>query len=109
MNTRFPNVSEVCVPGFRARGLRPRPGMTSLHFKTLQTDPLPIGSNSRIVMEAPSKAEPVEPNASGVPESAPLDRQAIGAALGRMGLRRPGERLDCRPLDGGVSSEIWLV
>src|SRR4051794_23996101 len=60
-------------------------------------------------MEASSEAEPVEPNAAGMLESAPLDRQAIGAALGRMGLRRPGERLDCRPLDGGVSSEIWLV
>src|SRR4051794_9525767 len=60
-------------------------------------------------MEASSEAEPVEPNAAGMLESAPLDRQAIGAALGRMGLRRPGERLDCRPLEGGVSSEIWLV
>ena len=26
-----------------------------------------------------------------------------------MGLRRPGEIPLCRPLDGGVSSEIWLV
>ena len=60
-------------------------------------------------MEASSEAEPVAPNAAGLLESAPLDRQAIGAALGRMGLRRPGELLECRPLDGGVSSEIWLV
>ena len=60
-------------------------------------------------MEASSEAEPVEPNAVGTLESAPLDRQTIGAALDRMGLRRPGERLECRPLDGGVSSEIWLV
>ena len=60
-------------------------------------------------MEASSEAEPVEPNAVGTLESAPLDRQTIRAALDRMGLRRPGERLECRPLDGGVSSEIWLV
>ena len=44
-------------------------------------------------MEASSEAEPVEPNAVGTLESAPLDRQTIGAALDRMGLRRPGERL----------------
>ena len=33
MNTGFSEVFGVCVHGFRARGLRPRPGMTRLHFK----------------------------------------------------------------------------
>jgi aminoglycoside phosphotransferase (APT) family kinase protein len=57
-------------------------------------------------MELPSDPEPAEP----VPiSSALLDRQTIEAELDRMGLRGPGERAYCRPLDGGVSSEIWLV
>jgi aminoglycoside phosphotransferase (APT) family kinase protein len=55
------------------------------------------------------EAESAEPIAAGILEDAPLDRQAIAAALDRMGLRQPGERFACRPLDGGVSSEIWLV
>ena len=47
-------------------------------------------------METPAEAQPAAP-------------QAIAAALDRMGLRRPGEALRIKPLDGGVSSEIWLV
>src|SRR5262249_3078198 len=38
-----------------------------------------------------------------------LDDNAIAAALLRMGLIRSGERPRCRPLEGGVSSDIWLV
>jgi hypothetical protein len=33
MNTSFPEAFEDCAPGFRARALRPRPGMTMLHFE----------------------------------------------------------------------------
>ncbi len=47
-------------------------------------------------METPSEAQPAEP-------------AAIAAALDRMGLIGPGETPRFRPLDGGVSSEIWLV
>lgn len=53
--------------------------------------------------------ESAEPTAVGSDGAAPLNRQTIGAALDRMGLRRPGETMQCRPLDGGVSSEIWRV
>jgi aminoglycoside phosphotransferase (APT) family kinase protein len=38
-----------------------------------------------------------------------LDEQVIGAALFRMGLIGDGEHPRCRPLEGGVSSDIWLV
>ena len=38
-----------------------------------------------------------------------LDAARIAEALSRMGLIGPGERLRCRPLPGGVSSDIWLV
>jgi aminoglycoside phosphotransferase (APT) family kinase protein len=41
--------------------------------------------------------------------AAPLDEAAIVAALQRMGLIGTNERPRCRPLDGGVSSEIWLI
>ena len=48
-----------------------------------------------------------------MPDTAPppqaLDANAIGAALLSMGLIAPGERPRCRPLEGGVSSDIWLV
>ena len=33
MNTSFPKAFEDCAPGFRARALRPRPGMTMLQFE----------------------------------------------------------------------------
>jgi hypothetical protein len=33
MNTGFSKAFGACVPGFRARGLCPRPGMTMLQFK----------------------------------------------------------------------------
>src|SRR4051812_25574180 len=33
MNTSFSKAFGACVPGFRARGLCPRPGMTMLQFK----------------------------------------------------------------------------
>jgi hypothetical protein len=36
MNTSFSGDFEDCVPVFRARGLRPRPGMTRLQFKLTQ-------------------------------------------------------------------------
>jgi aminoglycoside phosphotransferase (APT) family kinase protein len=42
-------------------------------------------------------------------EAQPADLAAIAAALGRIGLLGPGETPRLRPLDGGVSSEIWLV
>jgi aminoglycoside phosphotransferase (APT) family kinase protein len=38
-----------------------------------------------------------------------LDDNAIIAALLRMRLIEPGERPCCRPLEGGVSSDIWLI
>jgi aminoglycoside phosphotransferase (APT) family kinase protein len=60
-------------------------------------------SNRRIIMESLSESAPVEPT------EAALDPQTIAASLDRMGLRRPGETPLCQPLDGGVSSEIWLV
>jgi aminoglycoside phosphotransferase (APT) family kinase protein len=40
---------------------------------------------------------------------APLDETAIAAALQRMGVVGVHARPRCRPLDGGVSSEIWLI
>jgi aminoglycoside phosphotransferase (APT) family kinase protein len=43
------------------------------------------------------------------PLSQTLDDNAIAAALLRIGLIGPGERPRCRPLEGGVSSDIWLV
>jgi aminoglycoside phosphotransferase (APT) family kinase protein len=43
------------------------------------------------------------------PLSQTLDDNAIAAALLRIGLIRANERPDCRPLEGGVSSDIWLV
>jgi aminoglycoside phosphotransferase (APT) family kinase protein len=43
------------------------------------------------------------------PLSQTLDDNAIAAALLRIGLTSPGERPRCRPLEGGVSSDIWLV
>src|SRR4051812_14197270 len=58
---------------------------------------------------SPIKPEPAEPIAIGADADPPLDRQTIAAALDRMGLCKPGERFACRLLDGGVSSEIWLV
>ena len=38
-----------------------------------------------------------------------LTEAAIAAVLARMGVLRQGERPRCRPLEGGVSSDIWLV
>src|SRR5438132_2107581 len=38
-----------------------------------------------------------------------LDESAIAEALLRMRILRPGERPRCQPLEGGVSSDIWLV
>jgi aminoglycoside phosphotransferase (APT) family kinase protein len=38
-----------------------------------------------------------------------LTEGEIGAVLGRMGLIKPGDKLACIPLDGGVSSDIWRV
>src|SRR6266516_3647522 len=43
------------------------------------------------------------------PRANPLTEGEIRAVLGRMGLARPGDRLVCVPLDGGVSSDIWRV
>jgi aminoglycoside phosphotransferase (APT) family kinase protein len=39
----------------------------------------------------------------------PLDEAAVGAALLRMGAIGAGERWRCRPLPGGVSSDIRLI
>src|ERR1044071_5543645 len=38
-----------------------------------------------------------------------LDANAIAESLRRIGVIAPGERPPCRPLEGGVSSDIWLV
>jgi aminoglycoside phosphotransferase (APT) family kinase protein len=38
-----------------------------------------------------------------------LDESAIAEALARMGILGPGERPRCQPLEGGVSSDIWLI
>ncbi|HEV8677998.1 MAG TPA: phosphotransferase [Stellaceae bacterium] len=62
--------------------------------------------------EPPTQTE--RPDASmaapGTPgDAAPLDETAIAASLARMGLIGSADRPLCRPLDGGVSSEIWLV
>ncbi len=43
------------------------------------------------------------------PPAQRLDDNAIAASLLRMGLIGRGERPFCRPLEGGVSSEIWLI
>jgi aminoglycoside phosphotransferase (APT) family kinase protein len=44
----------------------------------------------------------------GAPAEA-LDESSIAMALRRMGIAGEGERLRCRPLKGGVSSDIWLI
>jgi aminoglycoside phosphotransferase (APT) family kinase protein len=62
--------------------------------------------------EPPSEpAEPAIPRAAAPDpvNAGPLDRQTIAAALDRMNLLGPGETPRVRPLEGGVSSEIWLV
>src|SRR5437868_2966002 len=38
-----------------------------------------------------------------------LDENAIAEALLRMRILNPGERPRCQPLEGGVSSDIWLI
>src|SRR5260221_636480 len=43
------------------------------------------------------------------PPAQRLDDNAIAASLLRMGLIGRGERPFCRPLEGGFSSEIWLI
>ncbi|HEX3861865.1 MAG TPA: aminoglycoside phosphotransferase family protein [Stellaceae bacterium] len=43
------------------------------------------------------------------PQTTPLDEGQIATSLAYMGLIGPHERPHCRPLEGGVSSEIWLV
>jgi aminoglycoside phosphotransferase (APT) family kinase protein len=42
-------------------------------------------------------------------QSGPLDEKTIAAALRRLGIVGAADPVRCRPLDGGVSSEIWLV
>jgi aminoglycoside phosphotransferase (APT) family kinase protein len=66
-------------------------------------------SGNPVVMPLPPEPKPVAPSGEGGARAAPLDAATIAAALARMRLRRPGERFVYRPLDGGVSSEIWLV
>jgi hypothetical protein len=39
----------------------------------------------------------------------PLTEEDIGAVLGRMGLLAPGDKPVCVPLEGEISSDIWLV
>jgi aminoglycoside phosphotransferase (APT) family kinase protein len=39
----------------------------------------------------------------------PLDERLIAASLVRMGIIGSQERPRCQPLEGGVSSEIWLI
>jgi aminoglycoside phosphotransferase (APT) family kinase protein len=60
-------------------------------------------------MPSSSVSEPAAPPPVKTGGAAALDQAAIAASLDRMGLRRPGEEFACRPLEGGVSSEIWLV
>ncbi len=53
----------------------------------------------------PRAAEPSRP-----PEPViPLGQAEIAASLKRMGVIGSHEQPHCRPLDGGVSSEIWLI
>jgi aminoglycoside phosphotransferase (APT) family kinase protein len=59
--------------------------------------------NDRIMTDA--SVPPQAPNGP-LPD---LTEAAVTAALVRMGVLREGERPRCRPLEGGVSSDIWLV
>src|SRR5579884_3222042 len=55
-------------------------------------------------------AEPVpQLQRQASPQIDPLDEGTIAAALARMGVIGSNERVRARPLEGGVSSEIWLV
>lgn len=49
------------------------------------------------------------PGGRTLPPAEPLDERAIAAALERMGIIGSHDRPRCQPLEGGVSSEIWLV
>src|SRR5260370_25382593 len=37
------------------------------------------------------------------------DETLIADALARIGILGPGERPRCQPLEGGVSSDLWLI
>lgn len=52
---------------------------------------------------------PPPPAAATAPATEPLDEAQIAAALVGMGIIGSQDRPHCRPLEGGVSSEIWLV
>src|ERR1700726_429945 len=43
------------------------------------------------------------------PRANPLTEGEIGAVLGRIGLLASDDRFRCVPLDGGVSSDVWLI
>jgi aminoglycoside phosphotransferase (APT) family kinase protein len=65
------------------------------------SEPEPLGEFPPDAVPPPAAppARPIEP----------LDQAMIAAALQRMGLIGSHETPRCRPLEGGVSSEIWLV
>jgi aminoglycoside phosphotransferase (APT) family kinase protein len=56
-----------------------------------------------------SAKEAAPQEAERLPPIEPLDEAAIAAALVRMGVIGSHQRPYARPLEGGVSSEIWLV
>ncbi len=64
-----------------------------------QTEPLGEFSADAVAPRDPEPSPPTEP----------LDEGTIAASLVRMGAIGADERPRCRPLEGGVSSEIWLV
>ncbi len=65
-------------------------------------DPEPFGEFSAEAVELPRASPAMSP-------FEPLDEAAITASLVRMGVIGAGERPRLQPLDGGVSSEVWLI
>jgi aminoglycoside phosphotransferase (APT) family kinase protein len=74
------------------------------HFHPVMSDP----SQSDTFGEFPADAA-APASAERTPPVEPLDEPAIAAALLRMGVIGSHQRPHARPLDGGVSSEIWLI
>ncbi len=72
---------------------------------TMMTEP---PSEAEPFGEFPADTAPLHGVAIAAPIE-PLDERTIAAALVRMGVVGSGERVRCRPLEGGVSSDIWLI
>jgi hypothetical protein len=97
MNTGFPDGSQVCVHGFRARGLRPRPGMTN-YRRFLHT----LEGRGPQAMHVVSQNDPGS-DPKGRPEACPADRlaqgvdtrhQQIGAAIEQIQSKKGRSRLE---------------